>query len=400
MQRVEFLVREGLQRRQVELGELDGARLAPPVPFAQLTVGGLVRDAVELAALQQELDPLLVAVVRQQRVVEVEQREYVVSHGSECQAAKQSRIPQVIDNATAVDILVRLGRALAAPAHACRPLRVDTAHCRLARRWSHGAHRRIQPTSLRSTATAQPSFPRFATSRPAARRWPAVAAALAAEGALSKWRNELYAVAPTFGAPPWFRARKGGRAVFRRAHVGRAHQRRGPRRDRHDDVARAPQRRQGDRSRSSSTISSAAASRRERPSPIRSPGRRGRKPASRVNLRRRRSPRARCTSFAHSRTACNRRRSSSTTCGCPRISCRPTRTARRSNIDASRSPRRRGSSPGARGATWSPPTRVSSSSISCCGTAPSILRRPPAPDCGNCSILRRRRAARERARRA
>ncbi len=41
-----------------------------------------------------------------------------------------------------------------------------------------------------------------------------VAAALAAEGALSKWRDELYAVAPTFGAPPWFRLERAAARYF------------------------------------------------------------------------------------------------------------------------------------------------------------------------------------------
>ena len=73
---------EWLERRKIELGEFDGARLSPPVTLAQVAVGLLVRSAVQFAALKQELDPLLVAVVRQQRMVEVEEREDVVTHGS------------------------------------------------------------------------------------------------------------------------------------------------------------------------------------------------------------------------------------------------------------------------------------------------------------------------------
>jgi 8-oxo-dGTP pyrophosphatase MutT (NUDIX family) len=41
-----------------------------------------------------------------------------------------------------------------------------------------------------------------------------VAAALAAEGVLTKWRNELYAAAPTFGAPPWFRLERAAARYF------------------------------------------------------------------------------------------------------------------------------------------------------------------------------------------
>jgi len=41
-----------------------------------------------------------------------------------------------------------------------------------------------------------------------------VTATLAAEGALTKWRNELYAAAPTFGAPPWFRLERAAARYF------------------------------------------------------------------------------------------------------------------------------------------------------------------------------------------
>ena len=41
-----------------------------------------------------------------------------------------------------------------------------------------------------------------------------VTATLAAEGALTKWRNELYAAAPSFGAPPWFRLERAAARYF------------------------------------------------------------------------------------------------------------------------------------------------------------------------------------------
>jgi len=41
-----------------------------------------------------------------------------------------------------------------------------------------------------------------------------VSRALAAEGALTAWRNELYAVAPAFGAPPWFHLERAAARYF------------------------------------------------------------------------------------------------------------------------------------------------------------------------------------------
>ena len=72
---------EGDERRQVELGELDQVGLAPVVAVDQLAVGDLVARPVEEAPVDQERHPLLVAVVRQQRVVEIEECEYVGGHG-------------------------------------------------------------------------------------------------------------------------------------------------------------------------------------------------------------------------------------------------------------------------------------------------------------------------------
>jgi 8-oxo-dGTP pyrophosphatase MutT (NUDIX family) len=155
-------------------------------------------------------------------MVEVEQRENVLSHGPVDSAAKQSRIRQVIDNATANSILARLGRALAAaPTRIYHPLRVDSANAgwldadraTRARKFTDvfavdrdglSFHPTLRDESSRSEAMAR------------------VAATLAAEGALTKWRNELYAVAPTFGAPPWFRLERAAARYFG-VHTWAAH---------------------------------------------------------------------------------------------------------------------------------------------------------------------------------
>jgi 8-oxo-dGTP pyrophosphatase MutT (NUDIX family) len=49
-----------------------------------------------------------------------------------------------------------------------------------------------------------------------------VTATLAAEGALSAWRNERYAVAPAFGAPPWFLVERAAARYFG-VHTHAAH---------------------------------------------------------------------------------------------------------------------------------------------------------------------------------
>jgi 8-oxo-dGTP pyrophosphatase MutT (NUDIX family) len=127
----------------------------------------------------------------------------------------------VIDNATADDILARLDRALAAPTHARHPLRVDAATVgwldagRLARiaRFADVFAVDADGAAFRPALCDEPSR---------SEAMAGVAAALAAEGALSKWRNELYAVAPTFGAPPWFRLERAAARYFG-VHTWAAH---------------------------------------------------------------------------------------------------------------------------------------------------------------------------------
>lgn len=109
----------------------------------------------------------------------------------------------MIDDATARHIARRFAVELAHPLVARRPLRIgdtvvgwldDTRTRRIARFadvfTTAGDHiafvSALDSPKLRSEAIAS------------------VAVGLAAEGLLSPWRNELYAVAPALGAPPWF----------------------------------------------------------------------------------------------------------------------------------------------------------------------------------------------------
>jgi len=125
----------------------------------------------------------------------------------------QSRIQHVIDDVTAGSILERLGRVLAAPARAYRPLRIGPAIVG----WvdADRATRAAQFGTVFADNSDGLAF------RPALRDEAArsdamaeVAATLAAEGALTRWRDELYAVAPAFGAPPWFRLERAAARYF------------------------------------------------------------------------------------------------------------------------------------------------------------------------------------------
>src|SRR5262249_47037148 len=63
---------EPLQRREVELGEFQGAGFTSVVARNEVAIGGIVANWVERALFHEEVDPLLVAVVSEQRVVEIE----------------------------------------------------------------------------------------------------------------------------------------------------------------------------------------------------------------------------------------------------------------------------------------------------------------------------------------
>jgi 8-oxo-dGTP pyrophosphatase MutT (NUDIX family) len=128
-------------------------------------------------------------------------------------SAKQSRIPHVIDDVTARTILKRLGEALAAPARAYRPLWVGSAIVG----WLD-ADRATRVAQFGAVFTVNSDgiafHPALSDETARSEAMAAVAATLAAEGALSAWRNELYAVAPTFGAPARFRLERAAARYF------------------------------------------------------------------------------------------------------------------------------------------------------------------------------------------
>jgi len=127
----------------------------------------------------------------------------------------------VNDDATASTILARLESALAVPARDYVPLRVDSATVG----WLD-AERATRIGKFGGVFAADgdgvalvPAL-RDAASRSAALA--KVTATLAAEGALTPWRNELYAVAPTFGSTPWFLVERAAARYFG-VHTWAAH---------------------------------------------------------------------------------------------------------------------------------------------------------------------------------
>ena len=72
---------EARQRRQIELGEFDRARLAAVEARDEIAIGGVPLRAIERALVDQEGHPLLVAVEWNQRMVEVEDGENVGTQG-------------------------------------------------------------------------------------------------------------------------------------------------------------------------------------------------------------------------------------------------------------------------------------------------------------------------------
>ena len=125
------------------------------------------------------------------------------------------------DDAAASTILTRLESALAAPARHYVPLRVDSATVG----WLD-ADRAARIGQFAGVFAADgdgvvfvPAL-RDADSRSAALA--DVTATLAAEGALTPWRNELYAVAPAFGSAPWFLVERAAARYFG-VHTWAAH---------------------------------------------------------------------------------------------------------------------------------------------------------------------------------
>ena len=109
----------------------------------------------------------------------------------------------VLEDAILPAIAARLTAALAPPAHPPAPLVVDGQvagwldAARAERLAEFGAVFCLDRRALRFVPAVARADDRTAAVAEVAR-------ALAAEGALSAWRDERYAVAPAFGAPPWF----------------------------------------------------------------------------------------------------------------------------------------------------------------------------------------------------
>ena len=109
----------------------------------------------------------------------------------------------MIPDATWDAVARRLGRALARPARAFRPLRVDGAVAgwltpeRAARVLGFG-------DVFRASGDGLEFVPALAAADARSRALARVTATLAAEGALTKWRDERYAVATDLSAAPWF----------------------------------------------------------------------------------------------------------------------------------------------------------------------------------------------------
>jgi 8-oxo-dGTP pyrophosphatase MutT (NUDIX family) len=119
----------------------------------------------------------------------------------------------MIDGATLLAIGHRLGAELGRPEHSYRPLRVG----REATGWLADA-RVTQLTAFTDVFAVRAGGIAFVrTLDTAAARTTAldrVARTLAADGLLTAWRDERYAVAPAFGAPPWFELERAAARYF------------------------------------------------------------------------------------------------------------------------------------------------------------------------------------------
>ena len=111
--------------------------------------------------------------------------------------------PDVIDGATAVAIHDRLGAQLSRPRQAYRPLLVDNGiagwvdDARAARIAAFADVFAVRHDGIAFVPTIDSAPARTAALERVART-------LEAEGSLSAWRDERYAVASEFGAAPWF----------------------------------------------------------------------------------------------------------------------------------------------------------------------------------------------------
>ena len=119
----------------------------------------------------------------------------------------------MIPNAVLAAIHTRLVRELAPPTHALRPLRIDSAIAGWVgdTRASHLAQfRDVLDVAADRIAFATGIEDRAARTAAMAR----VARALANDGLLTAWRDERYAIASGFGAPPWFELERAAARFF------------------------------------------------------------------------------------------------------------------------------------------------------------------------------------------
>src|SRR4029453_4679028 len=119
----------------------------------------------------------------------------------------------MIEGVIVTAIRARLTSALAPSGERLRPLRID-GHAagwvnadRAARLAAFDDIFRVDDDAIRFV----PSLSKAAARTEALDN---VSRALAAEGVLTAWRNEHYAVAPEFGAPPWFLLERAGARYF------------------------------------------------------------------------------------------------------------------------------------------------------------------------------------------
>jgi 8-oxo-dGTP pyrophosphatase MutT (NUDIX family) len=127
----------------------------------------------------------------------------------------------VIDDTATTAILARLDRELAAPARRYRPLLVGHS---VAGWVDDGRAARLLgfPAVFAVNSDMAEFVPALADEQARSHALAGVAATLAAEGALTPWRNELYAVAPSLGANPWFRLERAAARYFG-VHTWAAH---------------------------------------------------------------------------------------------------------------------------------------------------------------------------------
>ena len=119
----------------------------------------------------------------------------------------------MIDGATLSAIRHRLSAELRAPEHSCRPLRVG----REAAGWLDDirAERLGAFDDVFDVREEEITLSRRLDTAPArTAALDRVARSLAADGLLSAWRDERYAVAPAFEAPPWFELERAAARYF------------------------------------------------------------------------------------------------------------------------------------------------------------------------------------------